>query len=84
MSGKVLGHSCEADNGFELTGLHNVPKGELREYIAELLIEIENLANIAELPRVENLLRFAISDLRAQQALPMPGRRQSPPQLRLV
>jgi hypothetical protein len=68
MSSKVLGHSCEADNGFELTGLRNMPKGELREFIAELLIEIENLANIAELPRVENLLRFAISDLRAQQA----------------
>jgi hypothetical protein len=66
MSGSTLGDSGKRDSEFELTELRNMPKGELREFIAELLIEIENLANIAELPRVENLLRFAINDLHAQ------------------
>jgi hypothetical protein len=66
MSGSTLGDSDKRDNEIELTDLCNMPKGELREFIAELLVEIKNLANIAELPRVENLLRFAINDLHAQ------------------
>jgi len=65
MSNRIWESKGGANREFELTSLHDISKEELTEFMTAVLIEMENLANIAELPKVENLLRLAIGVLAA-------------------
>ena len=84
MSNRVLERIVEGNSQSELTGVLDISEEELKEFIAALLVETKNLANIAGLTEVENLLRLAIDDLSADEEHPAPDLRRGIPRPPLI